>query len=67
MDLDPIEQYLRGEEPPDGVVLLIRGGPVTVEKLVEHARRQEREFSWRGAADVLGQCRCDRGRLDRGV
>lgn len=49
MDLEPIEHHLRVEDPPSDAILLIRGGPIAVEKLVEHARRQEREFSWQGA------------------
>lgn len=48
--LEPIETHLRDEEPPDGAMLVIRGGPLSVEKLVEHAVRQAREFSYRGAA-----------------
>ena len=46
--LEPIEVHLRGEEPPAGAVLVIRGGPLSVEKLVEHAVRQAREFSYAG-------------------
>lgn len=48
VDLEPIEAHFRGESAPDDAVLLLRGGPVTVEKLVEHAARQLREFSFRG-------------------
>ena len=47
--LEPIEVHLRDEEPPPGAVLVIRGGPLSVEKLVEHAVRQAREFSYAGA------------------
>ena len=48
--LEPIEAHLRDEEPPAGAVLVIRGGPLSVERLVEHAIRQAREFSYAGAA-----------------
>lgn len=48
-ELEPIESHLRDDDPPDDAVLLLRGGPVTVEKLVEHAARQLREFSLRSA------------------
>ena len=47
-ELEPIESHLRDDDPPDDAVLLLRGGPVTVEKLVEHAARQLRDFSLRG-------------------
>lgn len=46
---EPIETYLRSEEPPDDAVVVVRGGPVTSEKIVEHARRQAREYSFRNA------------------
>lgn len=49
MDLEPIEGHLRSHDIGDGTVLLIRGGPLTAEKLVEHAERQIREFSYRDA------------------
>jgi hypothetical protein len=49
MDLEPIEGHLRSHDIGDDTVLLIRGGPLTVEKLVEHAQRQMRDFSLRGA------------------
>ena len=48
MDLEPIESHLRLHDVGDDTVLLIRGGPLTAEKLVEHAARQAREFSLRG-------------------
>jgi hypothetical protein len=47
--LEPIEAHQRDEEPPSGAMLVIRGGPLSVEKLVEHAIRQAREFSYGGA------------------
>ena len=46
MDLEPIETHLRDEDAPDDVVVLLPGGPMVVEKLVEHAFRQMRDFSW---------------------
>jgi hypothetical protein len=49
MDLEPIEGHVRSHAVADDTVLLIRGGPLAVEKLVEHAQRQMREFSFRGA------------------
>ncbi len=47
-ELEAIEQHLRAGPLPDDAFLLLRGGPVTVEKLVEHASRQAREFTLRG-------------------
>ena len=47
-DLEPIEAHLRQEAPPETTVLLLRGGPITVEKLAAHAARQMREFTWQG-------------------
>ena len=35
--------------PPDDAVVVVRGGPIAAEKIVEHARRQAREFSYRNA------------------
>jgi hypothetical protein len=49
VDLEPIEAHLRSHDVGDDTVLLIRGGPLTAEKLVEHAARQAREFSLRGS------------------
>jgi hypothetical protein len=39
---------VREESPPDNARLVIRAGPLTVEKLVEHALRQQRDYSYRG-------------------
>lgn len=44
----PIEPHLRAEDPPDDSVFVLRGGPLTVEKLLEHAIREQRRFSYRG-------------------
>src|SRR5437868_6517180 len=49
MGLEPIEAHLRQHAVADHTVLLIRGGPLTVEKLVKHAQRQMRGFSFRGS------------------
>ncbi len=49
MDLEPIEGHMRSDAVADDTVLLIRGGPLTAEKLVGHAERQMREFSYRGS------------------
>lgn len=48
MDLEPIEGHLRSHDIGDDTVLLIRGGPLTVDKLVEHAERQMLDFTYRG-------------------
>jgi hypothetical protein len=45
---EPIEVYLRAEEPPDDAVVVVRGGPVAAEKIVEHAKRQARDYTFRG-------------------
>lgn len=47
-ELEPIEPHIRTEEAPDDAVLVVRAGPLAVEKLLEHARRQETVFSYRG-------------------
>ncbi|MEO6157077.1 MAG: hypothetical protein ABIQ39_05550 [Ilumatobacteraceae bacterium] len=44
---EPIEPYLRSEMPPDDAVVVVRGGPVAPEKIVEHAQRQAREYTYR--------------------
>ena len=44
---EPIESYLRSEEPPDDAVVVVRGGPIAPEKVVEHALRQAREYTFR--------------------
>ena len=52
MDLEPIEGHLRSDAVADDTVLFIRGGPLTAKKLVEHAERQMRDFSYRGSPMV---------------
>lgn len=44
----PIEPLIRVEEPPDDAVVVIRGGPINVAKIVEHAVRQQVVFTYRG-------------------
>jgi hypothetical protein len=44
---EPIEPYVRDEAPPDDAVVVVRGGPIAAEKLVEHALRQAREYTYR--------------------
>lgn len=39
--------HVRDETPPDDAVLVVRGGPLTAEKIVEHAARQALEYSFR--------------------
>jgi hypothetical protein len=46
---EPIENYLRSEVPPDDAVVVVRGGPVAPEKIVEHAHRQAREYTFGNA------------------
>ena len=46
--LDPIEPFLRDEQPPDDAIVVVRGGPVTAEKFIEHAAREAREHSFQG-------------------
>lgn len=47
-DRERIDEYLRDEVPPDDAVVVVRGGPIAVEKLIEHARRQARAYTFRG-------------------
>jgi hypothetical protein len=44
----PIEPLIRVETPPQEAVVVIRGGPITVAKIVEHALRQQSVFTYRG-------------------
>ncbi len=44
----PIEPMLRDEDPPDEAAAVIRAGPVTAEKIVEHANRELARFTYRG-------------------
>jgi hypothetical protein len=56
-DRERIDEYLRDEVPPDDAVVVVRGGPIAAEKLIEHAQRQARGYTYRG--------RCHRDRLTR--
>jgi hypothetical protein len=40
---------IRTEAPPDDTVVVVRAGPLTPEKIVEHAERQMAVFSFGGA------------------
>ena len=44
----PIERLIREEPPPDDSVVVVRGGPLTAQKIVEHAVRQHAVFTYRG-------------------
>ncbi|MGH9272913.1 MAG: hypothetical protein ACRDZ2_16760 [Ilumatobacteraceae bacterium] len=44
----PIEPLIRREPPPDDPVVVVRGGPLTAQKIVEHAARQQAVFTYRG-------------------
>ena len=46
---EPIETYLRVESIDDETIVVVRGGPVTPEKFLEHAHRQAREFTFLGS------------------
>lgn len=43
---EPIEPYIRDDVPPQAASVVIRGGPIAPEKLVEHSLRQAREYSF---------------------
>jgi hypothetical protein len=45
----PIETFIRTEKPPDDTVVVVRAGPLTPEKIVEHTERQKAVFSYGGA------------------
>jgi hypothetical protein len=47
-DRRPIEPLIRSEPMPEDAVVVVRGGPIATEKIVEHARRQEALFTFRG-------------------
>ena len=44
----PIEPFVRGEPSPDDAIIVVRAGPLTAQKIVEHAVRQRSVFSFRG-------------------
>ncbi len=43
-----IEPLLRADPTPDDAVIVVRGGPLTVAKIVEHAVRQRAVFTYHG-------------------
>ena len=47
--MEPIEPFIRAEELPATSVLIVRGGPITADKLLEAARREQSVYSWRGS------------------
>jgi hypothetical protein len=50
-ELQPIENHLRNEAllgPTDGSLVVVRGGPFSIEKFIAHILRQSREYSFRG-------------------
>ena len=48
--LEPIDPHVRDEDPPDDGVLVVRAGPLAAVKFLEHALRQQRDYSYRGKA-----------------
>lgn len=48
MSGQPIEPLVRAEDAPDDTVVVIRGGPIATAKIIEHARRQQAVFTYRG-------------------
>lgn len=47
-EVEPIEPHIRDEDVPDDAVVVVRGGPLTAAKLVEHARREMARYTFRG-------------------
>ncbi|MBV9660343.1 MAG: hypothetical protein JO337_04220 [Acidimicrobiales bacterium] len=47
--MEPIEPFLRVQEPPASSVLVVRGGPITSEKLLHAARREQAVYTWQGS------------------
>jgi hypothetical protein len=48
-DLASIEPHLREEKLQDDATLIVRAGPLTAGKFLEHALRQQRDYSYRGS------------------
>ena len=42
----PIEPLIRAEDTPLDAVVVIRGGPITADKILEHAARQQAVFTY---------------------
>ena len=45
---EPVETHVRDGPPPGDLVVVVRGGPLTVEKFVQHMRRGQERYSYRG-------------------
>ena len=43
----PIESFIRDATPTDDATVVVRAGPITVEKFLEHMRRQQDRYSYR--------------------
>ena len=43
----PIEPYIRDATRADDATVVVRAGPITVEKFLEHMRRQQDRYSYR--------------------
>jgi len=48
--LEPIDPHVRDEDSPDDGILVVRAGPLTAVKFLEHAIRQQRDYSYRDKA-----------------
>ena len=46
--LHSIEPYLRDEASPVALRIVVRAGPITIEKFVEHMRRGQEHSTYRG-------------------
>lgn len=46
--MEPIEPYIRDERLPGSTSLIVRGGPITAEKLWQAAAREQAVYPWRG-------------------
>ncbi|HTT88465.1 MAG TPA: hypothetical protein VMF65_02865 [Acidimicrobiales bacterium] len=46
--MEAIEPHIRDDQLPDSSVLVVRGGPITSEKLLEAAKREQAVYTWRG-------------------
>jgi hypothetical protein len=47
--VEPTEPFIRVEDLPAAAVLIVRAGPVTAEKLIAAARREQAIYTWRGS------------------
>jgi hypothetical protein len=46
--VEAIEPFIRDEALPASGVLVVRGGPITADKLLQAARREQSVYTWRG-------------------